>query len=395
MPDVLGGSVEALLMALIRQNEQRGGIRLTMFSAANPAAERIARGYRHTRLVYVRTPRIIRALDRVIYWSAGHLLRRRELVAYRYRVQVRWYTAVVSHHLARHRYDKLVIENHTELFRVLKRHGNGRRYRGRVYYHLHNEVKGDSGCRAQILHVRRVIAASRFLNCSLNRHLAGRLNAEQLAVFRNCVGSQAFGSQAVEKAGRALRARYHIMPRDVVILFAGRVNRNKGALETLRAFDRARIPGARLVIAGGNYYGTDVRSDYERLLRRVAAPLGDRVIFTGHVAYDRMPAVYAMADLCCMPSVWDEPAGLTMIEAMSAGRALITTRSGGIPEYVDHTCAVLLDRGPGLVGKLARAMTDLAANAARRDAMGKSGRRTAAAFTPQRYYENFLQLLRG
>ena len=42
-----------------------------------------------------------------------------------------------------------------------------------------------------------------------------------------------------------------------------------------------------------------------------------------------------------LPSMWDEPAGLTMVEAMASGVPVITTNSGGIPEYSGGYSVVL------------------------------------------------------
>jgi glycosyltransferase involved in cell wall biosynthesis len=55
--------------------------------------------------------------------------------------------------------------------------------------------------------------------------------------------------------------------------------------------------------------------------------------------------------------MWEEPAGLTMIEAMACGIPTITTCSGGIPEYVDD-CAIVLERDERLVMNIA-AQVDL------------------------------------
>ena len=41
--------------------------------------------------------------------------------------------------------------------------------------------------------------------------------------------------------------------------------------------------------------------------------------------------------------MWDEPAGLTMLECIACGTPLITTVSGGIPEYVYNNC-ILIDK---------------------------------------------------
>ena len=50
-----------------------------------------------------------------------------------------------------------------------------------------------------------------------------------------------------------------------------------------------------------------------------------------------------MANIAVLPSMWDEPFGLTIAEALATGLPLITTRSGGIPEICEGV-ATILDR---------------------------------------------------
>ena len=75
-----------------------------------------------------------------------------------------------------------------------------------------------------------------------------------------------------------------------------------------------------------------------------------------------MPAIYAMADVCVLPSIWNDPAPLAVIESLVSGKPLITTRSGGIPEYADGQSAIILERDGKLQKQLVRAMIELAEN---------------------------------
>jgi glycosyltransferase involved in cell wall biosynthesis len=56
-----------------------------------------------------------------------------------------------------------------------------------------------------------------------------------------------------------------------------------------------------------------------------------------------MPSYLKIANIIVVPSIWEEPFGLTVLEAMAAGVPLIATRSGGIPEICKGV-ATLIDR---------------------------------------------------
>lgn len=115
-----------------------------------------------------------------------------------------------------------------------------------------------------------------------------------------------------------LRARYGIAPEDPVLLFVGRIERQKGIYRLLAAMPRiaAAVPGVRLVIVGeGDEAG----------VRRIVAETGltGRVVTSGGwVDGTRLLEHYEMADLCVFPSLF-EPFGLVATEAMAMARPVV------------------------------------------------------------------------
>ena len=59
-----------------------------------------------------------------------------------------------------------------------------------------------------------------------------------------------------------------------------------------------------------------------------------RIVFTGFIHNSELPKYYQLGDIAVLPSLWEEPAGLTIIEAAACGIPVITTKKGGIPEYL-------------------------------------------------------------
>lgn len=101
----------------------------------------------------------------------------------------------------------------------------------------------------------------------------------------------------------------------------------------------------------------------------------------GWVEHSEMPRLYAEADLCVVPSVWDEPWGLVALEAMAAERPVCASRAGGLAEIVvDGETGLLFERGNA--GALAAALARLLDDAALRRRMGEAGRaRVLAEFS--------------
>jgi glycosyltransferase involved in cell wall biosynthesis len=112
---------------------------------------------------------------------------------------------------------------------------------------------------------------------------------------------------------------------------------------------------------------------YQDQLQRQADALGGRAILHGRVLNSDIGAHYAKAGIFVFPSLWHEPFGIPVIEAMAAGLPVVATRGGALPEIVVHgETGFLVDRGDA--DGLSKAIATLQANPALRARMGAAGR---------------------
>jgi glycosyltransferase involved in cell wall biosynthesis len=151
-------------------------------------------------------------------------------------------------------------------------------------------------------------------------------------------------------------------------LFLGRLVNEKGAAWLLQA--AARVEGPLHVdIAGAG--------PLQDALQRTACALGmsRQVTFHGWCSPDRVAALLAQARAVVVPSVWHEPAGLVTLEAAAAGRAVVASRVGGIPEYARPAFARRVP--PNDVDALAAALQDLADHPDTACRMGRQGQTLA------------------
>ena len=107
----------------------------------------------------------------------------------------------------------------------------------------------------------------------------------------------------------------------------------------------------------------------------------DYVRAVGWAGREEMAALYELADVCVVPSVWDEPFGLVAVEAMASGRPVCASRVGGLQEIVVHMeTGFLFDRGDS--GELAKQLSILLDNHGLRQQMGVAARaRVERAYT--------------
>jgi glycosyltransferase involved in cell wall biosynthesis len=112
---------------------------------------------------------------------------------------------------------------------------------------------------------------------------------------------------------------------------------------------------------------------FQEQLQRQAAGLGDRAILHGRVLNSDIGEHYAKAGIFVFPSLWHEPFGIPVIEAMAAGLPVVATRGGALPEIVVHgETGFLVERGD--VEGLSKAISTLVVNPALRARMGAAGR---------------------
>lgn len=154
-------------------------------------------------------------------------------------------------------------------------------------------------------------------------------------------------------------------------LFVGRLEEEKGVRVLLTAWRDARLEDAELALAG------------EGPLAGVAEPYG-RVL--GRVERDRLPALYAAADVLVLPSIrtatFTEPWGLVVNEAMHQGTPVITTdavgaAAGGLVRD-GRNGLVVRERDPAA---LAAAISALAHDRALRERLGAAAREDVAQFS--------------
>jgi glycosyltransferase involved in cell wall biosynthesis len=389
VPAVQGGAVESLVDSLIMQNEIFGQLDLEIVSVWDKAAELKSEQYKHTSFIYFTPPTLINNLDRIIYWSVKNILKIKKNMSYRYILQRLYFIYSTSKLLQKKEYDRIVFENHPTLFMTLKKNGNACKYHDKYFFHLHNEINSDFKCGHLIKNCKKILSVSNFINYSLSDKVEG-ISLEKFDVLRNCVDTERFKNNINQDKKNALKNEYGIKPNEKVVLFSGRLTPEKGIKELLLAFKNISTKNVKLVIVGGYFFASDTTSPFENELKIIADEIKNHVIFTGFIPYEKMQHFYAVADIAVLPSLCNDAAPLTVIEAMASGLPLITTNSGGIPEYADEQCAIILENKEGLIDKLTESIDRLLYDDALRERMSNSAKKATKDLNLENYYHEFI-----
>jgi len=106
-----------------------------------------------------------------------------------------------------------------------------------------------------------------------------------------------------------------------LILFSGKLTKYKGVRYLIQA---AKNINAVIGIAGDG----PQRRNLEELVESLKVK---NVRFFGFIDNANLIKLYYRADVCVVPSIWDEPLGLVVLEAMATKTPVVVTRKGGIP----------------------------------------------------------------
>ncbi|GIH94172.1 glycosyltransferase family 4 protein [Planobispora siamensis] len=204
-----------------------------------------------------------------------------------------------------------------------------------IVFHVHTTEYGIAPRRGTVDPFGLVAAAERWLGRIARRVvvatpevreqlIAAGWNRKTIEVvplggtFERVLADPAFDREELRSGAAALRDRLGIPAEDKILLFVGRIERQKGVYQLLDAMPRiaAAVPGLRLVIVGeGDEAG----------VRRIvgSAGLDGRVMTSGGWVEGReLLEYYEMADACVFPSLF-EPFGLVATEAMALARPVI------------------------------------------------------------------------
>jgi spore coat protein SA len=160
-----------------------------------------------------------------------------------------------------------------------------------------------------------------------------------------------------DEAIRQLQGVINIERNKSYLLYVGRLMPIKGVHILIEAFNEIhrRMPDVRLIITGSSFFGEAAKTAYEQELEALAELINDAIIFTGFLPHEKLKYLYSAAHIVVFPSVWPEPFGLVMLEAMASGSCLIASAVGGIPEVVQSGINGVLVK-PDDAGALANAV---------------------------------------
>ncbi|WP_407316564.1 glycosyltransferase family 4 protein [Isoptericola halotolerans] len=215
--------------------------------------------------------------------------------------------------------------------------------------YAHNQVLGTYGhgeARRTLAPAAAVVCVSDYLADQVRDSLPLELRA-RVRTVRNGVDLARFGGHRTPRVDR-LR-----------VVYVGRVISSKGVHVLLDAIGLLGRADVEVTIVGRAGFAHDAPlTRYERALRTRAADLRSPVHFASFVDRDALPRLLGRADVVVAPSVWPEPFGLTALEGMAAGAAVVASQVGGLPEAVGSAGMLVPPDDPAALAAVVEHLAD-------------------------------------
>lgn len=382
VPAIYGGAVESLLTMLIDENEKTGLCEFTLFCTYDFSAKKIAHKYKHTKFIFIKQD-----FCRSIYYRFKRLAMRKFFPASNglmndfsrkvFNLIKKYYSPVDEF------YDFFIIQE--------GRYVNGlndfcKLFGEKIFYHSHlHEIPVHGSVWPN------VISVSDFCR---KEWLSVPSETKNVYVLKNGIDLEKFSKCILPEERSEIRHGYNIRDNDIVIIYVGRVIPEKGVKELLIAVNLLDDERIKLLIVGSSDFARGKMTPYLSEVHSIVKNMKDRVLCVGYISNDELYKYYQIADIQVVPSMWEEAAGLVSIEGMASGLPLVVTKSGGLIEYVDEKCALIVDKENDVEKNISVAIRTLADDAILRKNMGAYAKKRATMFSKRNFYMNFIDIIK-
>lgn len=371
VPNVKGGAIETIITNILQEQEKQEKIELTVVSIFDEEAYKESQKYSKTRFIYIKKNFLYYIIG-TIYNISNKLLK----------TNFNTYNTIVFNKIKKAKFDYIFAEGgHYESYNKFLKYFK----KEQLVLHLHHFATSNSIIDSTF---SKVVGVSKYVTDEFLK----TSSIEKGYVLKNSIDLKKFDKKISEIEYLELRNKYHISNDDFVIIYCGRLIKEKGVLELVKAVKKIKNNQIKLLIVGSINFANGGVSEYTEILEKEISSCHDKVILTGFIDNNELYKYYNIADVMVIPSIWDEAAGLVCVEGMISKKAIITTGTGGIKEYVGDN-AVFVKHDNKLVNDIKEKILYLYNNPKILEKQVNKGYKEAFKYNNQIYYRNLVKLI--
>lgn len=345
IPALRGGAIETLVTLLLDENELRNN-QIT-FDVLNIKNEKLIYSYKNSSILEVRFSSFFERIYNT-FWIAIEKLSRQKKIRHTY------FIFKSKKYLKSKKYNYILVEGNVQQIQQISLYTNTK-----IILHLHTDLLNVNlnWSPAVIKKCYKILTVSQFIK---NQILKVESTKEaDIKVFKNCIDVKKFANN-ISIYRKYIREKYRIPGDKKILLYCGRLCKEKGIEQLLQAF--SKLNNCYLVVVGASWFSDNKKGEYYARLENISRSFRERIIFTGYVTNEEVFKYYVSANVFICPSIVNEAAGLVILEARAAGIPVVATDIGGIPEYVNKATCILVKKDENFVYNLYYAINNVLNN---------------------------------
>lgn len=375
IPPVKGGAVEYLINAFLMDNEKKHNHDITVYSIYDKKAQAEGENYKYTKFKYIKIETAFDKIDRII----RHIINKYT----KFCVGNTYISKIIKREKNLNQYDAIIIENAPEFGLKIPKY-----YKHKLILHLHNDYLNVNNKNAK--RIFNLYDEIYTISDSLGNDVQTIEKSDKVKTLYNGVDLCRFSSKP--QIQEEVRKKYNIENDDFVFMYCGRIVPDKGVYELASAFSKVKEKNLKLFIVGGTGYSKNDETDYMKKIKKIS---DKRMIFTGFIPYEEVHTLYTIADVGVIPSIFNDPFNLTLIEFCANGVPVIISDRGAMKELVNDKCSVIAKCNDNFVDNIYECLKSMLDNKEKIEAMGSEALRISKKFSIDSYCNKFNSLLMG
>lgn len=380
VPNVKGGAIETLITNLIEMNELEKNLNLTVISIYDKQASKLSKKYKHTKVIYIKKNILTKGLN-FIRKILRKITKNDNIISY-------YYKKIFKIIQKEKKFDYIIAEGtEDKCFRYLlnKTEYKKEQLIAHIHYHRLAEKELDDV-------FGKIIVISKFVKKEWLRTSENKKDKD-IKILMNGIDLSKFDISVSDEVREQIRNTYGFRKDDFIVIYCGRIIKEKGVKELIKAIEHISDKKVKLLIVGSPNFAMNMNSQYLKEVKGMVNNSNHRIRFTGYIDNSELYKYYKASDIMVVPSIWEEAAGLVCIEGMITQRPLIITKSGGMIEYVLDECAIKLERNEKLIENISKSILELKENKIKYNNIQIKEYERAQVFSKEMYYENFCKII--
>lgn len=341
VPAVLGGAIENLITVLIKQNEIQKEYSFTVYTIANP---NMKDDYQYTTIKQIKLNPFLTFFQRIInkIFNIFKLEKYYDFHSFLYKK--------IAFMLKKEDCDFILVENNMILYKTIYNKDK------KFIFHLHNDLNSFD----KTIEDYKFIEKTSYKILVVSNFLKKRLNlvkpSNKIEVFENVLDKEKYlNHQKDISLIYTLQQKYNVTNHKV-IGYVGRIEKEKGLLELIKAFNEAKLENTKLLLVCEDFLNFKYKKGHILKLQKEVEKNKENIVITGKIPYEEILNYYDLIDILVIPTIVEEAFGMVALEGLALKKRMIYTESGALPDILNNKVFVKVPLKDNLVLNLKKAL---------------------------------------